>query len=464
MAMQESNVSAVETGTTMTLMQKVAARVRDFTHGTSEASITNRAATTVFIIRVISAGLAYASQIVLARWMGASEYGIYVYIWTWVLMLGSLLDFGMSPAAQKVIPEYRVHGNFDSLRGFLAGARWMVFAGCCAICVLLACAIYLAAPKLPQAMVVPFYLALLTLPAFVVANIQDAMARAWDWMRLGLMPTYIVRQGLLIALTGGALLIGFKLDATAAMIASAIAVWIAMLCQLVPLNRRLATVVPEGPRRYEGRSWFATSLPIVLTESTFMLLTYTDVLLLQQFRPSEEVGVYFAVVKTLVLVSFIHYAIGAATAHRFTEFHASGDKKRLEEYVAHSIKVMFWPSLAATILLLIFGKPMLWLFGPQFVEGYGMMFVMAVGLIVRAAVGPVERLLNMLGLQHVCAVAYGLAFLCNAALCLVLIPRYGGYGAAAALSIALIFLTGLLFYIAKTRLGLHVLPFGRRKD
>lgn len=457
-------MSVAETGTTITLMQKVTARVRDFTHGTSEASVTNRAATTVFLIRVISAGLAYVSQIVLARWMGASDYGIYVYVWTWVLMLGSLLDFGMSPAAQKMIPEYRARNDLDGLRGFIAGSRWMAFAGCCIICAIIAAGIHLLTPHIPSAMVMPFYLVCFTLPAFIVANIQDSMARAYDWMRLGLMPTFIIRQGLLIALTGAVLLAGFKLDATAAMIASAFAVWIAMFGQMIPLNRRLASVVPGGPRRYEGKSWFATSLPIVVTEGTFLLLSYTDLLLLQQFRPSDEVGIYFAVAKTLVLVSFIHYAIGASTAHRFSEFHATGDKKRLEEYVAYSIKVTFWPSLAATILLLIFGKPMLWLFGPQFVEGYGMMFVMAVGLVVRAAVGPVERLLNMLGHQNACATAYGMAFLVNLVLCLYLIPAYGGYGAAAALSGALVFLTVLLVYVAKTRLGLHVLPFGRRKD
>ena len=458
-------MSAIETETSNAgLMQKMIARVRDFRHGTSEASITNRNATTVFFIRVISAVLAYGSQIVLARWMGVADYGIYVYVWTWVLILGSLLDFGMSPAAQKVIPEYRAHGNFDSLRGFLTGARWMAFAGCCMICALIAGGIYLFSSHLPQAMVIPLYIACIVLPGFVVANIQDAMSRAWDWMRLGLMPTFIFRQGLLIALTGAALAAGFTLDATAAMIASAIAVWIAMIGQLVPLNRRLATVVPGGPRRYEGKSWFATSLPIVLTEGTFLLLSYTDVLMLQQFRPSEDVGIYFAVVKTLVLVSFIHYAIGASTAHRFSELHATGDKKRLEAFVAHSIKLMFWPSLAVTILLLIVGKPMLWLFGPQFVDGYGMMFVLAIGLVVRSAVGPVERLLNMLGKQNVCAVAYGMAFLVNFTAGLLLIPAYGGYGAAAALSIALIFLTAMLFYVAKTRVGLHVLPFGRSKS
>ena len=123
-------------------------------------------------------------------------------------------------------------------------------------------------------------------------------------------------------------------------------------------------------------------------------------LVLQQFRSSEEVGVYFAVVKTLALVSFIHYAMSATTAHRFAEYHALGDKARLSAYVAHAIKWTFWPSLAATIVLLALGKPLLWLFGPQFVVGYDIMFIAAIGLVVRSAIGPVERLLNMLGHQH----------------------------------------------------------------
>ena len=95
--------------------------------GSSEASLTRRLAGTIFIIRVVSAALAYLSQILLARWMGGSDYGVYVYVWTWVLLLGSMMDFGISVSAQKLIPEYRTRGDHDLLRGFLSGSRWMTF-------------------------------------------------------------------------------------------------------------------------------------------------------------------------------------------------------------------------------------------------------------------------------------------------------------------------------------------------
>src|ERR1700674_2639105 len=93
----------------------------------SEASLTRRLAGTIFVIRVVSAALAYLSQILLARWMGGSDYGIYVYVWTWVLLLGSMMDFGISASAQKIIPEYRARGAHAMLRGFLSASRWMTF-------------------------------------------------------------------------------------------------------------------------------------------------------------------------------------------------------------------------------------------------------------------------------------------------------------------------------------------------
>jgi O-antigen/teichoic acid export membrane protein len=429
--------------------------------GSSEASLTRRLAGTIFVIRIVSAALAYLSQILLARWMGGSDYGIYVYVWTWVLLLGSMMDFGISVSAQKIIPEYRTRGEHALLRGFLSGSRWMVLTVSLVVSGTLAGVVKLLSPWIGADTVLPLYIGCITLPAFVVANTQDGIARSHDWMRLGLMPQFIVRQSLIIGVTAGMFALGFNLGATAAMLASAAAVWIAMIGQMVVLNRRLGHHIEPGPKTYDISGWLAISLPVLMVEGFYLLLSYTDVLVLQQFRSSEEVGVYFAVVKTLALVSFIHYAMSATTAHRFAEYHAIGDETRLSAYVAHAIKWTFWPSLAATILLLALGKPLLWLFGPQFVIGYDIMFVVAIGLVVRSAIGPVERLLNMLGHQYICALAYALAFVMNVMLCVALVPRFGGHGAAAATSISLTFETVLLFWIARRRLGLHVLAFGK---
>src|SRR4030088_2409365 len=146
------------------------ARLRSMLGGSSEASVTKRLAGTIFVIRVVSAALAYLSQILLARWMGGSDYGVYVYVWTWVLLLGSMMDFGISASAQKLIPEYRARGEHALLRGFLSGSRWMTFAVPSVVSLLLAGLLKAMSLWFGASAPLPLYVGCLTLPAFVVAN------------------------------------------------------------------------------------------------------------------------------------------------------------------------------------------------------------------------------------------------------------------------------------------------------
>ncbi len=83
--------------------------------------------------------------------------------------------------------------------------------------------------------------------------------------------------------------------------------------------------------------------------------------------------------KTLALVAFIYFAVAAAAAHRFSEYHEAGDREKLADFLKASIRWTFFPSLAATAVILALGKPFLMMFGPDFVAGYPAMFVVSIG-------------------------------------------------------------------------------------
>ena len=77
----------------------------------------------------------FLSQILLARWMGSAEFGIYVYAWTWLQMVGDIIHLGLPLTAQRTIPEYTQRDDLDGLRGFLIGSRWIVFAAATVVAV-----------------------------------------------------------------------------------------------------------------------------------------------------------------------------------------------------------------------------------------------------------------------------------------------------------------------------------------
>jgi O-antigen/teichoic acid export membrane protein len=423
-----------------------------------------RFAGTAFLIRVSSAAVVFLSQILLARWMGSFEFGTYVYVWTWVLLLGDVVHLGVPLTGQRFIPEYTQRKSFDDLRGYLIGSRWLAFAAATVAALLGALAVYAMEPKLDRNVILPLYLACAALPFYALSFMIDGIARAYNWIALGLMPHSLWRPIVMLALMGAVYAAGYPMNAATAMLAIVAAIWLTTLLQLVMLGRRLAATIEAGPKRYDVKSWLATSLPILAVWGFYTLLTTTDVLVLQQFRPADEVAHYFAASKTLTLVTFVYFAVSASAAHRFAAYHVVGDRDGLATLVASSIRWIFWPSLAVTLLILAAGKPMLWLFGPTFTSAYPVMFILAIGLMARAAVGPAERLITMVGQQRICAVAYAAAFAVNLIGCVTLAGPYGGIGVASATSAAFVVESILLFLIARRRLGLHLFVWRPRAN
>ena len=437
---------------------RLPARVQAWLAG--EHAAAQRMAGAAFAIRVGGAVIIFLSQVLLARWMGGFEFGIYVYAWTWVLLVGDIIHLGLPITAQRYIPEYTQRGELDRLRGFLSGSRWVVFATGTAIAILGAVAVRALDPWLDRHTILPLYLACVALPFYTLSNMLDGLARCYNAVHIALLPPFVLRPLMLIAVMAAAHASGFMTDATTAMVAFAVATWAATLLQLVMLDRRLGNSVPAGPRNYDLGGWLATSIPVLAVWAFYTLLTYTDVLVLRQFRPPEEVAHYYAAAKTLSLVAFIYFSVAAAAAHRIASYHVAGDRDALVAFASTTVRWTFWPSLVATAFVLALGKPMLWLFGPNFGDAYPLMFILAVSLIARAAVGPAERVLNVMGEQRGCALVYACAFAINLAGAVVLAPRLGGLGVAIAMATAVVAESVLLFVVAKRRLGLHLFIFG----
>ncbi|CAM5609156.1 hypothetical protein ATER59S_05644 [Aquamicrobium terrae] len=411
-----------------------------------------------FAVRVVSAVIAFVSQVMMARWMGPFEYGIFVLVWVTMIIIGSLACLGFHTSVIRFIPEYRQHGRLAELRGLLLSSRLFVLCASTAIAGLGMLGVWLFSPWIESYYVIPFYLGIVCLPMLALTDVLQGIARAHSWALSALLPTYITRPVLILAFMAAALALGFPADAATAILASIAATYATAVAQLVGITRRVDAGIPAGPRKIRLGHWIAVSLPIFLVESFFFLLTNADVLMVGVYLQPADVAVYFATVKTLALVHFVYFAVKAGVAQRYAEF-THGQPERLAAFARETVSWTFWPSLAMAFVILVLGKPMLTLFGPEFDAGYPLLFVLVLGVVARAAVGPCESLLTMTGNQNICAGVYAMTLALNIGLNVVLIPHFHLWGTALSTALAMMFEAAALSFVVWRRLGIVMVVF-----
>jgi O-antigen/teichoic acid export membrane protein len=306
-----------------------------------DRAVSRRIALTAFIVRIFSAVIAYFSQVLLARWMGDFEYGIFVVVWVGAVILGGLACLGFQTAILRFVPEYSERGEAQLLRGVVLGSRIQGFVAATLFAVIGAVGLYAFGDQLSSYYLIPLYLGAITLPMLAIGEIHDGMSRAFNWADLSLWPTFIIRPILIILFMWFAVQYDAVPNAVTAMAAVIAATYLTSIGQLVWLDRRIRAVVPSGPRDYQPRTWAAIALPIFIVEGFFNLLTNVDIIIVGHFMAPDQVAIYFAAAKTLALVHFVYFSVRAGGAQRFAQYYASGDRARLEAFLRDTLHWTF---------------------------------------------------------------------------------------------------------------------------
>ncbi len=424
-----------------------------------EMASAQRRSLMAFAIRIFNAAIAFASQVLLARWMGEFEYGIFVLVWVWMLIIGSLAPMGLHTSIIRYLPEYMTTGQTDEARGILVTIRvFSLIAATVAAAVGIA-GVWMFAASIPDYYLIPFVLGFICLPMIAFSDSLDGVSRAQSWIILALAPAYAVRPILILSCMFAAVAIGWSPDAKTALIAAIAATYLTTLGQFAIVMRRMRGVVPAGPKRILAWEWATVSLPIFLVEGFFYLLMNVDVLLVGYFMTPHDVAIYFATVKTLAIAHFVYFAVKAGSAQQYAGYLAGNDDDALRRFVTASVNWTFWPSVVMSIVMIVLGKPMLMLFGESFVSGYNLIFILVIGILARASVGPAESLLNMSGNQNVCALIYAVTLAINVGLNIWLIPQIGLTGAAIATTVAMICEAAMLSFVVWKRMGMPMTVF-----
>ena len=395
-----------------------------------------RGAGLVVIIRVLASAIGFASVILLARWMGSAQYGIYSFAIAWMVLLAYPATLGLHGAAVRLVAQYAAADDWQHVVGFMKVSSWLAF-GCGALVATLAIgAVLLFKSHLDPAYVEPTIVALAGIPIVALTIVRSESIRGLGWLALAWGPYQLGQPLFLLIVTAIILAVAMQLTATMAVGASIVAYAANLIAQWGTLRARLGKRASVEPKIQIG-PWLGVGASFLWISLAKVVLLQAGVVIAGIFLKPLDVAVYSAAAATSGLVTLPLFAAVALGAPKFAALHALNGRVDLQALFTNIIRLTFWPSLAIALFFVAFGSMVLRLFGSGFEQGYTLLLILTLGQLVSAFVGPVAHLLNMTGHHVVSARVLTTSAILAVVFGIVFTPIWGGVGTAVAFAAAM---------------------------
>jgi O-antigen/teichoic acid export membrane protein len=400
-------------------------------------------------------------QVVVARLFGAEAFGLYAVGWT-VLRVATLVSpLGLQHGAIKFGSVYWQRDP-ARLKGVLLQSLVYAAAGSLvASTVLYALAPWLAERIFQNSQLEPILRWFA--PALVFAGllkVAAAATRISQKAQYGVLSEDVTQGGsqlfLILAFFGVGWGILGAVAASGLSLLLGLMVALAFVVRVFPetSSARVASYVPS-------RDLLRFSIVASLAGIATTVLPWTDRLMVALYRPAAEVGAYQAASQISMIFAIVLSSTAAIFSPMVSRLHRDGDGQRLSELYGTSTKWALYASTPLFLVVFFAGRELVTVvFGEEFHRAGDVLAILALGQLANVATGVVGLILTMTGRHQLWFLITAVILGINVSLNLLLIPRYGLEGAAAstAVSLCILFLTGLL--LVRRHLGCW--PYNKR--
>lgn len=434
------------------VLQRLSGRFRQRWEGKGVSAVLARGAGGSFVVKVLGTGIALGVHILLARLLGAANYGDYIYVLTWMSLLALLSKLGLDTTSLRFVAAYHGREDWGLLRGFLQRSQQVAIASSVLTALAAGGVVWLLRGHLRAEFVAVFWIACLLLPVSVLLQISASCLQAlkrvvWARTLQEVLPPLLLAGGVFLLIG----VLGQPGSASLALAVNFMAVLIALILASRLLQRFLPPLLHTARYEYQTKEWGRVAIPLLLISGFYLVLTHTDILMIGAFLGTTNAGYYAVASRVATLTLFGLMSVNVIAAPMISELYTQGRMKDLQGIVTLSARGICAFALPVSLCLIIWGKWVLGLFGSGFSEAYLALVILTVGQLVNALAGSVGLLMTMTGHQNDAAYVLGCCAALNVLLNAILIPTMGIGGAAFATAITTVLWNVALFIYVKKR-------------
>ncbi|WP_160168030.1 flippase [Haloterrigena salina] len=191
---------------------------------------------------------------------------------------------------------------------------------------------------------------------------------------------------------------------------------------------------PQVDRSADFLSLYRFSFPLLISSSIFILLSYVDKMLIGAYQSPNSVAIYEVTVTIASLLGLFRSAFGFLLYPKLSEQISSGNESIVGNMYKQTTKWILLLTTPAFVVLVFRPDFLIYIFGSEYSvsEISPVLFLLSSGLFLNAIVGPNGEALLGFGRSRAVLIYNISAVAINIVLNIILIPRFGLFGAAAA--------------------------------
>ena len=415
-------------------------------------------------LKIINVGLVYTMNLLLARFLGAAGYGSYAYAIAWLNLLIIPAVLGLEGLTTREVAVYHSQSQWGLMQGLLRWSNQVV--GIMSI-ILVSASMFILWRWIPTSgsTLSVFGIAMLSLPFMAFARLRQSAMNALKGVVIGSIPESLIRPIFIITLLVGSYIVfDGTVQVTWVMGIYTVASGVAFIVGSYLLEIALPKECQQANAEYKPLAWFRGSLPMLFIGGMYIVNGQTDTIMLGAMKAPEAVGLYTVANRGSTIIGFVVQAFDAPLASVFASLYAEGNKRKLQNIVTKSCRMVLLATLPLTMVLIFLGHWFLLLFGEDFIQGKTVLTILCLGHMVNAFTGAVTMLLLMTGNERDTAIGVATSAVVNIILNTILIPRWGVEGAATATAISMVLWNIILVISAYKRLGINSTIFGKVQE
>lgn len=409
------------------------------------------------LVQVGTGVLSFVTAIVLARLLGAGQYGVYAYGIAWAGLLGKPAVMGLGAFLTRGIAMYEVSEGWGLMRGLLRRAHQAAIA---VSLVLAFIAAVVGGLLLDPSVRTTFWLALGLVPIVGLTILRQSAMQGFNQVVRGQLPDSLIRPAILLAAIFAFTLVGVDLGASGAMALNLFAATLGLVVGVILLRRAFPAQLKEAVPAYRPRPWARSAGTLMIASGLGAASPYVAQILLGSIDGTTSVGVYQVAAKVASALTFVLLAVNLSLAPRIARLHASGETQQLQRLVTRATNRATLATLPLFIGLIALRGPCLEIFGSEFRSGGDALIIIACGQLVNVATGSVGALLMMTGHEREAGTAVACGLAATAALSALLVPLLGIEGAALGTSASIATLNLIMLVLVHRRLGIDASVLG----